>query len=90
MQCRFVPRSNAERDELYRLGIKDAGRKLDIQDMVGSNVMFAATGVTDGAFLRGVKFNKGGGVSHSVVMRSQSGTVRYLETHHKFDYKPQY
>ncbi|MBI5506548.1 MAG: class II fructose-bisphosphatase [Deltaproteobacteria bacterium] len=90
MQCRFVPRSNADRDELYRLGVKDAGRKLDIEDMVGSNVMFAATGVTDGAFLRGVTFSKGGAVSHSVVMRSQSGTVRYLETHHKFDYKPEY
>jgi len=90
MQCRFVPRSNADRDELYRLGVKDAGKKLTIEDMVGSNVMFAATGVTDGAFLRGVKFTKGGAVSHSVVMRSQSGTVRYLETHHKFDYKPQY
>jgi len=90
MQCRFVPRSNADRDELYRLGIKDAGSKLDIEAMVGSNVMFAATGVTDGAFLRGVTFSKGGAVSHSVVMRSQSMTVRYLETHHKFDYKPQY
>lgn len=90
MQCRFVPRSNADRDELYRLGVKDAGRKLDIEDMVGSNVMFAATGVTDGAFLRGVTFSKGGAISHSVVMRSQSKTVRYLETHHKFDYKPQY
>lgn len=90
MQCRFSPRGASERDELYKLGITDASRKLGLEDMVKGNVMLAATGVTDGAFLRGVKFFKGGAVSHSVVMRSQSRTVRYLETHHKFDYKPSY
>jgi fructose-1,6-bisphosphatase/sedoheptulose 1,7-bisphosphatase-like protein len=90
MQCRFVPRSAADRDELYALGIKDPSRKLGIDEMVSGHVMFAATGVTDGTFLKGVKFYKGGAVSHSVVMRSQSRTVRYLQTVHKFDYKPQY
>jgi fructose-1,6-bisphosphatase II len=90
MQCRFTPRSAAERDELYQLGIKDSSQKLSLDDMVRGNVMLAATGVTDGAFLKGVKFFKGGAVSHSVVMRSQSRTVRYLETIHKFDYKPNY
>lgn len=90
MQCRFVPRGSSEREELYRLGIKDASNKLGIEDMARGNILFAATGVTDGAFLKGVKFFKGGAVSHSVVMRSQSGTVRYLETVHKFDYKPSY
>ncbi|MFN2426857.1 MAG: class II fructose-bisphosphatase [Candidatus Binatia bacterium] len=90
MQCRFTPRSAAERDELYRLGITDATLKLGLDDMVRGNVLLAATGVTDGAFLKGVKFFKGGAISHSVVMRSQSATVRYLETIHKFDYKPSY
>ncbi|HEY2774391.1 MAG TPA: class II fructose-bisphosphatase [Candidatus Binatia bacterium] len=90
MQCRFVPRSNAERDELYQLGIKDPSRKLGVEEMVRGHVLFAATGVTDGTFLKGVKFFKGGAVSHSVVMRSQSRTVRHLETIHKFDYKPSY
>jgi len=90
MQCRFVPRSAADRDELYELGIKDPTRKLSIEEMVGGHVLLAATGVTDGTFLKGVKFFKGGAVSHSVVMRSQSRTVRYLETIHKFDYKPEY
>jgi len=90
MQCRFTPRGAYERDELYNLGIKDVSRKLSLDDMVRGNVLLAATGVTDGAFLKGVKFFKGGGVSHSVVMRSSSRTVRYLETIHKFDYKPSY
>ena len=90
LQCRFSPRSAAERDELYQLGIKDPSRKLGIEDMVRGHVMLAATGVTDGAFLKGVTFSKGGATSHSVVMRSQSGTVRYLQTHHRFDYRPSY
>ena len=52
--------------------------------------MFAATGVTDGEYLDGVQFSKGGAVSNSVVMRSHSGTVRFLRTYHRFDYKPDY
>ncbi|HXC49335.1 MAG TPA: class II fructose-bisphosphatase [Candidatus Limnocylindrales bacterium] len=90
MQCRFVPRSAADRDELYEIGIKDPSRKLGVDEMVRGHVLLAATGVTDGTFLEGVKFFKGGAVSHSVVMRSQSRTVRYLTTIHKFDYKPEY
>lgn len=90
LQCRFTPRTVAEKDALYELGIKDATKKFDIDEMVSGHVVLAATGVTDGSFLKGVKFFKGGAVSHSVVMRSQSGTVRYLETIHKFDYKPSY
>lgn len=90
MQCRFAPRSAAEREELYDMGIKDAERKLELEDMASGKIAFAATGVTDGEFLRGVKFHRGGAVSHSVVMRSSSGTVRMLETHHHFDFKPAY
>lgn len=90
MQCRFAPRGAAERESLYAVGIKDADRKLDVDDMAGGKIVFAATGVTDGEFLRGVKFHRGGAVSHSVVMRSVSGTVRMLETHHHFDFKPAY
>lgn len=90
MQCRFDLRSGSDREQLYELGIKDPTQKFGIDEMVRGQVMLAATGVTDGAFLKGVKFFKGGAVSHSVVMRSHSGTVRYLETIHKFDYKPSY
>jgi fructose-1,6-bisphosphatase II len=90
MQCRFAPRSNAERDALVSAGIRDADRKCELEEMARGNIMFAATGVTDGEFLRGVKFYRGGAVSHSVVMRSASRTVRLMETHHHFDYKPTY
>jgi fructose-1,6-bisphosphatase II len=52
--------------------------------------MFCATGVTQGTFLDGVRFTAGGAKTHSVVMRSESGTVRYIESEHHFDRKPRY
>jgi fructose-1,6-bisphosphatase II len=90
IQCRFVPRNQAEANALYEAGISDIERKLDAEAMAAGSVMFAATGVTDGEYLDGVRFFKGGAVSNSVVMRSASGTVRFLRTHHRFDYKPRY
>jgi fructose-1,6-bisphosphatase II len=58
--------------------------------MAKGQVMFAATGVTSGDFLKGIRFFKGGASSHSVVMRSKSRTTRYLETTHHFEHKPNY
>jgi len=52
--------------------------------------MFAATGVTNGDLLRGVRFFKGGATSNSVVMRSLTHTVRFIDAIHRFDLKPQY
>ena len=52
--------------------------------MASGNVMFAATGVTNGAMLRGVRRFGAGAITHSIVMRSKSGTVRYIEAHHNF------
>ncbi len=90
MECRFAPRNQQEINALYECGVSDIDRILTLDDMVGGHVLFAATGVTNGEYLRGVRFFKGGAISHSVVMRSQSGTVRLLETHHRFDYRPVY
>jgi len=53
-------------------------------------VMFAATGVTSGDFLKGVRFFSGGVETHSVVMRSKTGTVRYVQSTHRLDKKPNY
>lgn len=90
IQCRFKPRNQAETNGLYEAGISDIDRKLDAGDMAGGELLFAATGVTNGEYLGGVRFLKGGALSNSVVMRSASGTVRLLETFHRFDYKPVY
>lgn len=87
MQGRLVFRNDDERDRARRCGIKDFDRKYGLYDLAHGDVMFAATGVTDGTLLRGVRRYSGGATTHSVVMRSRSGTVRYIEATHNFDVK---
>ncbi len=70
------------------MGITDPNRKYTLEDMAHGDVMFAATGVTTGPMLRGVRWHSKGAVTHSIVMRSKSGTVRYVEGHHNFALKP--
>jgi len=66
------------------MGITDPHRIYKIEDMAKGDVMFAGTGVTTGAMLRGVRRTGEGAITHSIVMRSKSGTVRYIEAHHNF------
>jgi len=61
-----------------------------LEEMSGDNVMFAATGVTTGDYLHGVRFFSGGAMTNSVVMRSKTRTVRFIESIHHFDFKPEY
>ena len=70
-----------------RMGITDFTRKYTLTDMASGNVMFAATGVTDGSMLKGVKRWQGGASTHSIVMRSATGTVRFIEAMHNFGLK---
>jgi fructose-1,6-bisphosphatase/sedoheptulose 1,7-bisphosphatase-like protein len=60
------------------------------EELAKGEVMFAASGVTTGDFLKGVRFFGGGCETHSVVMRSKTGTVRFVQSVHKFDKKPGY
>jgi fructose-1,6-bisphosphatase II len=90
MQGVLKPRNQEEIERARRMGIADMSRVWKLEELAHGDVMFAATGVTDGAFLRGVHFFGGGAKTHSVVMRSKSGTVRVLETTHQFDRKPNY
>lgn len=90
MQARLAPLTNDERDRCHAAGITDLQRVYGLEDLVRGDVMFAATGVTTGDFLQGVRFFRGGAKTSSVVMRSQTRTVRYLETTHHFDFKPVY
>ncbi|MBC7908485.1 MAG: class II fructose-bisphosphatase [Rhodospirillaceae bacterium] len=84
MQCRLMLRSEDERQRARRAGIDDLIRKWDVDDMVRGDVMFAATGITDGHILKGVRHHPGGAVSHSMVMRSMTGTIRQLTARHDF------
>jgi fructose-1,6-bisphosphatase II len=85
VQGRLWPRTDEERQSLIDAGY-DPDRVLTIDDLVGGdNVFVAATGVTDGALLRGVRFTPGGAMTDSIVMRSRSGTVRRIEAQHALD-----
>jgi fructose-1,6-bisphosphatase II / sedoheptulose-1,7-bisphosphatase len=84
MQGRLLFRNDDERARAYRCGIKDLGRKYNLLDLAKGDVMFAATGVTSGTMLQGVRRFPGGAMTHSMVMRSKTGTVRVIEAQHNF------
>jgi fructose-1,6-bisphosphatase II len=90
MQARLKPRNEEEGAHLRAAGIDDSGKKYELEEMASGSVMFAATAVTNGDLLRGVRFFKGGATTNSVVMRSRTHTVRYIEAIHRFDLKPEY
>ncbi|MGZ4115330.1 MAG: class II fructose-bisphosphatase [Actinomycetota bacterium] len=84
MQGRLYPRNDEERSTLLDAGF-DLEAVLRTDDLVsGNDVFFAATGITTGSLLRGVEYTSGGAFTHSMVMRSRSGTVRYVEAEHSF------
>jgi fructose-1,6-bisphosphatase class II len=90
MQGRLKPRNPEEIERAHAMGIKDIHKKFLIEELAGGEVMFAATGVTDGDYLEGVHFFPGGATTHSVVMRSKTRTMRFIQTTHHFAFKPQY
>ena len=87
MQGRLVFRNEDEKGRARRLGITDLNRKYGLTDLAKGDVMFAATGVTDGAMLKGVRRGTKSAVTHSMVMRSKSGTVRIIEAQHNWSIK---
>jgi fructose-1,6-bisphosphatase II len=91
MQAQLHPRDDAEGEALRAAGVARKDRVFHVDDLVrGENTMFAATGVTNSDVLPGVQFVPGGAVTHSIVMRSKSGTVRKITAQHRFDRKPVY
>jgi fructose-1,6-bisphosphatase II / sedoheptulose-1,7-bisphosphatase len=87
-QGRLIFRNDDEKGRAKRFGITDFNRKYDLLDLAKGNVMFAATGVTDGTMLRGVRYFAGGLETHSMVMRSRTGTVRKIAATHNIERKP--
>src|ERR1700720_1105967 len=77
-QGRLIFRNDDEKGRAARIGIKDLNRKYGLLDLAKGDVMFAATGVTSGTMLQGVRRVPGGAVTHSMVMRSKSGTGRII------------
>jgi fructose-1,6-bisphosphatase II len=87
MQGRLVARNPEDIERCKKMGVADIAKVYTAEELASGEVMFAATGVTTGDFLKGVRFFTGGAETWSVVMRSKSGTVRYIQSQHKFDKK---
>ena len=87
MQARLVFDDAAQVERARTMADGDPQRRLGLVDLAGGDVLFAATGVTSGAILRGVRATTTRASTHSIVMRSKSGTIRYVEAHHNFDTK---
>jgi fructose-1,6-bisphosphatase II / sedoheptulose-1,7-bisphosphatase len=83
IQCRLVLDTQEKRERALKMGISDPRRRYRMEDMVRGDCLFAATGVTDGAMLRGVKFKRDAIETETVVMRSVTGTVRWIRAEHR-------
>ena len=90
MQARLKPRNEHEAGLCRAVGLYDFQRRYRIDELASGSVLFAATGITSGDYLSGVRYIKGGAITNSVVMRSQSRTVRLIEAYHHFDRAPEY
>ena len=83
MQTRLIVDTEEKRERVAKMGIKDPRKKYQIEDMVRGDCLFAATGVTDGRMLRGVRFGNGAIETETIVMRSATGTVRRIIAEHR-------
>ncbi len=90
MQGQLQFRNEHEKLRAQKMGITDFDKVYSITELASGHVMFSATGVTNGDFLKGVHFFGGGCTTQSVVMRSESKTVRYISAEHHFESKPKY
>jgi fructose-1,6-bisphosphatase II len=90
MQATLDFQTDEERIRAKKMGINDLDRVYKINDLARGNVMFVATGVTNGSYLHGVRYTSGGARTHSIVMRSETGTIREITAKHSFDRKPRY
>jgi fructose-1,6-bisphosphatase II len=83
-------RNDQERARARTMGVIDEHRVYQMEDLARGKVMFIATGVTNGSLLQGVRYTGGGAYTHSIVMRSETGTIREIKSTHRFDKKPRY
>ena len=87
-QGRLLFRNDDERGRAAKWGIEDLDRKYDLHELASGDVMFAATGVTDGTLLRGVRVSSSSAETESMIMRSKTGTVRVVSAKHNLNRKP--
>jgi len=89
IQGRLLPENEEQYERCVKMGISDPNKVLRMEDLVkGDDAIFAATGVTDGELLRGVRYQGETATTHSLVMRAKTGTVRFIEGTHRLEKKP--
>ena len=88
MQGRLCFNTDDEKQRAEKIGISDFDRIYHLEDLARGDVMFAATGVTHGTMVQGVRYFNGGAITNSLVMRSRTRTVRNIEAKHYFETKP--
>jgi fructose-1,6-bisphosphatase II len=89
IQGRLLPQNDEEFERCKQMGLADPHQVLYMDDLVkGDDAIFAATGVTDGELLRGVRFSGTRATTHSVVMRAKTGTIRFVKGQHRLERKP--
>ena len=90
VQGQLVFRNDGEKERALKMGITDLNKVYSHDELASGRVMFVATGVTNGSYLRGVRYTGHGATTHSMVMRSETGTIREITTKHHFALKPNY
>jgi len=89
MQGRLVPMEDGEQERAEKMGIKPVDKLLTMDDLVkGDDVIFVATGITDGSLLQGVRYYADKATTHTLVMRGTTGTIRFVQAEHRLDKKP--
>jgi len=88
-QARLCPENEVELKRCHDMGIKDVSQLFNIDELVKTDdVIFVSTGITDSFLLKGVRYHRGRAITQTIVMRSASGTIRFIEAHHQLDKKP--
>lgn len=91
IQARLSPEDDEDKEKINKMGIADMNKLLYMDDLVkDDDVIFAATGITDGDMLKGVRFLGKTASTHSLVMRGKTGTIRFVEAVHRLDKKPKF
>ena len=89
MQGRLWPEDDEDRERMAKMGIPDDNKVLTMEDLAkGDDVFFAATGITSGPLLKGITYEGNKATTYSIILRSKTGTVRYIETIHDYSKKP--
>lgn len=91
-QGKLIPYTDEERERCIKMGIGNIDKVLTMEDLAkGNEILFAATGISDGELLKGVVYYENNTArTHSMVTRSKTGTIRFIESIHKLDKKPEY